>query len=280
MTSEKIQVLGLCRFSYPATKHAFQAQHTDNDAVRDFLYDAHRLTKRMMWFEHVFLPSVRKQTDQDFTILLLMGEELPEPFLGAVMTLISDIRQIVPIFKPQLRHRLLCKELFLAARDPNADIIVEFRPDDDDAFAIDYVESLRKKMDWVRPCLREHDAVALDFQRGFLLETKGNGVNVRALTVPLWTPALAVYLQPGSDRCIMDCEHHRIFASMPVISDSSRVMFVRGGHDTNDSHINLIRAQMLKLEPDDIIGLLAKRFDIDLEAFESTWDRLRHFRSL
>ncbi|GEM_PF-292060 len=273
--TERIQVLGLCRFSFPATVQAFQVKHESEQAVRDALYSPARLKQRMMWFQHIFLPSVRKQTDQDFTILLLMGDDFPEPFLGQMMALISDISQIVPIFRPSQNHRLLCRELLHAARDPNADIIAEFRPDDDDAFAVDFVEQLRSKMDWVRPMLKQKGAVTLDFQRGFLIKAADDGVSVQAMSAQLWVPAFATYFFPGHKNCVLDYKHHRIFADMPVVSDSSRIMFIRGWHDTNDSRIIIRNARMLNFEPDRIIQLLKDRFDIDLEAFDAAWEGLR-----
>ena len=60
-----MQILGLCRFSYPATD-GFQVVHDTVKARRDYLYSPARLEERFRLFETTTLPCFREQTDPDF----------------------------------------------------------------------------------------------------------------------------------------------------------------------------------------------------------------------
>ncbi len=272
---QTIQVIGLCRFSFPAPLTTFQVKHETMEERRAALYSTARLQQRFMWFEHVFLPSIRAQTDPDFTMLLLLGDDFPEPWRSKLHDLIADVPQIMPLYRPSQNHRKLCRELFHAARAPDADVVVEFRLDDDDAVAVDFVEQLRAHYPVIAPLMQHDGKAGLDFQRGFLVESLDDGLRVRAMSVPQWTPALAAYFRPGHKNCIMDFKHLSIWARMPVVSRSDMLMFVRGSHDTNDSRVIPTRAVPVKIDPEDIVSKFRSRFGIELEALDQAWEKLR-----
>ena len=73
----RIQVLGLCRFSYPANLDAFKTRHTTMDERKANLWSYSRMALRFFWFENVVLPCLQAQSDPDFTVLVLTGEDLP-----------------------------------------------------------------------------------------------------------------------------------------------------------------------------------------------------------
>jgi len=56
-TDMNIQVLGLCRFSFPSSG-AFQIEHATIQERREALYAPHRLAQRLAWFENALLPSI------------------------------------------------------------------------------------------------------------------------------------------------------------------------------------------------------------------------------
>ena len=78
-----LQLLGLCRWSYPAGPDAFKGQFGATlDEIRAAVYAPERLDTRLFLLEHVVLPSLKAQTDPDFRIVMLLGENLPEPWRG------------------------------------------------------------------------------------------------------------------------------------------------------------------------------------------------------
>ena len=71
-----MQVIGLCRFSYPALG-GFQVEHETVEDRIAFLYAEHRLEERFRLMETVALPCIRHQTDPDFELIIVIGDQLP-----------------------------------------------------------------------------------------------------------------------------------------------------------------------------------------------------------
>src|SRR6056297_3319349 len=133
---EKIQALGLCRFSYPSAPGGFEDQDRSFDEVRARLYDPNRLALRFLWFEQVALPSMRAQTDPDFELVVLAGDRLPAVWRDRLEANARATPQIRPVFLEEGEvHRVACRIAMRAHRDPAADVVAEFRLDDDDAVA-------------------------------------------------------------------------------------------------------------------------------------------------
>lgn len=273
-----VQVLGLCRWSYPSELKAFNTEFESEEALRAHLYGAGRMAVRLFYLEHVVLPCVAAQSDPEFTLVLMMGDQLPEPYRAQVLALIGGIPQIKPVFVPEgQNHRTICREVMMAERDPEARAVAEFRLDDDDAVAVDFVARTRAMFGAVRPAFRESKRAALDFCRGFVLATGAEGIEYRPVLAPYWTPALVIYVKPVNNGSLLDYPHMKVWKRMPTLTLQKDVMFLRGAHDDNDSAIAL-RAQGREDFPVDLTqmpGLLRDRFGIDIEAMENAWAALR-----
>ena len=71
-----MQVIGLCRFSYPAIG-GFQVEHETLEERITYLYDPNRLQERFRLLETIALPCLRHQTDQNFDLIIVVGDSLP-----------------------------------------------------------------------------------------------------------------------------------------------------------------------------------------------------------
>ena len=71
-----MQILGICRFSYPAVG-GFQNEHNTVEARCNYLYSQERLNMRFSAFETLTLPSIRSQSDPNFTFAIIIGDSLP-----------------------------------------------------------------------------------------------------------------------------------------------------------------------------------------------------------
>ncbi|AHM03931.1 hypothetical protein roselon_01549 [Roseibacterium elongatum DSM 19469] len=273
---DRVQVQGLCRFSFPCTG-GFKKYHEDLEERRAALYSPIRLDQRLTWFEHVALPALRAQTDKDFTLHLLLGEDFPQPWRDRLMRLIADLPQIVPVFRAAGDHRSVCREVLWAGRDPQAATVAEFRLDDDDAVAVNYVQSLRRNWPRVRKLVSATGRLALDQGKGMVLEACDTGAIVPHLFLTMcWTPGLALYLRPDDTGTIMDFPHHKIWHRVPFVSLTEQVMFIRGDHATNDARTPWNATAPVANAPGDLGALLKTRFDIDLDAFAMAWQALDH----
>ncbi|SPH25098.1 hypothetical protein DEA8626_04134 [Defluviimonas aquaemixtae] len=262
----KIRVLGVCRFSLLVTD-GFQTMPAVLADRRATLFDPARLAVRFHWFEHVLLPSVRAQSDPDFTLLVVTSDDLPEPFLARLCDLIAPVPQLELVQAPPLPHGVACSSALRARMDPEADVVAEFRLDDDDAVAFDYVRRVRSDFrEYLAPLYEKRALVALDHCKGFVLTGIDGKADLHTVAAHLWTPALTLYMPPGHDRSLFDYPHHLLFRRMSVLSLQDSVMYVRGVHGFNDSGVAK-RHLSEPIESGRARDWIANRFGIDLDAF-------------
>lgn len=272
--AEGVQIQGLCRFSFPCTG-GFKKYHASLEERREALYAPKRLDERTLWFEHVFLPPLLAQTDVDFKVHLLCGEDLPAPWRNRVEAAIADVPQVQAHWREPGDHRAICRDVMWGGRDVSRAVVAEFRLDDDDAVAIDYVQQLRRSWGKVARLANFQGRVAVDHGKGMVLEARGDGsIKPHVLNTHCWSAGLAIYLKPDDEAIVMDFPHHKIWARVPFVNLTDSVMFIRGDHAHNDAKTPLAAALPIPAKPEEIAPLIARRFGIDFPAFEVEWRKL------
>ncbi|MCD9147451.1 putative rhamnosyl transferase [Pseudophaeobacter flagellatus] len=229
-----MQVIGLCRFSYPAIG-GFQVEH---DSIEDriaFLYAEARLEERFQLLETIALPCLREQTDQDFELIVVIGDSLPTRHADRLRDLCADISQITIHVEPPRKQREVMKEILNAARrDPKAPCL-QFRHDDDDAISVDFVERLRETITDCPGLVAKHRTLAVDFNRGYIAELGAKGIAATEIHRPYYVAALGMYVKGNCPLTIMNYAHHKILRFMPTVTISDEPMFVRSHNGYNDS---------------------------------------------
>ena len=247
MDSRDMQVIGLCRFSYPALG-GFQVEHDTPDARAAYLYAPERMEERFRTFEAFTLPPLRAQTDQDFTFLVVIGDDFPARYYDRLMALLADVPQAVVQERPPGPHRPVMKDAINSVRDSRKLPCFQFRMDDDDAVAVTYIQKLREAAQDCRPLLRKHRHVAIDFNQGWIARPSAAGIEARPTIEPLWTAGLAMSSKPSAANTIMNFGHSKLARFMPVVSFPGEDMFLRGHNDFNDSRLTG-RPKKVDLEP-------------------------------
>ena len=138
----RMQVIGICRFSYPA-EGGFQRLHESLEERCAYLYEDERLNKRFATLETVTLPSIRSQTDKDFSFFVFIGSSLPQASKDRIYAAVRDIPQVQIIEREPGPYRTEMQSIFDEVRNPDAEICAQFRLDDDDAVGVDFVKNLR-----------------------------------------------------------------------------------------------------------------------------------------
>lgn len=231
----RVQMLGLCRFSYLGGR-GFQVEHTSIDERRAFLYDPERLARRWHWFEQITLPGLAAQTDPDFTVVLMTGPDLPEPWMGKLREASAQVPQLkLQIVQPMQYHLQACKHALMPHKDPAAEVIGHFRMDDDDAVAVDYVERARADFALVEPVWRQKRAASIDYMRGLVLKASAKGVAVEPRMIYNAVAALTVYLGPEDERSATQLPHWRLAHYMPGLILPEQIMYCRFLNHDNDS---------------------------------------------
>lgn len=276
--SVRVQALGLCRWNYPSAPGAFQRDAKGGlSAIRAALYDPARLAMRLFFLEHVVLPPLRSQTDTDFRVVLLMGDQLPDAPRRRVLELIADIPQISPVFAEEGRpHQEICRQVMQAEREADARAVAEFRIDDDDAVAVDFIERTRDGFLRTKAMFRTGGKLALDFNRGFILATGHDGLDVHPVFARYWTPGLVVFQRPNSDQSLLDFNHAQLWKRIPTVTFPKVPMFLRGAHGGNDSSVshNPHNAETAWTNSEQMIEILRERFDFNYKSANDAWVRL------
>jgi len=261
----RVQVLGLLRFSYPSVYN--KRGLDDFDAYRRTLYDDQRLKRRLVWFKHVVLPSLANQTDQDFDCVLLVGDQLPEPYKSELSAMVAEVPQIKICWEEEgQRHRLAIKKLVEGHSDPKADVVAEMQLDDDDALGRYVVERTRAFGPQMASMLTDVQWASLDFLKGLVMQMDPDGYQIRAAACPLWTPGLMTFRKPSTPTMIRRMSHLDLWKVMPVLSLATPLSYLRGAHEDNASNFkNRWDRHCLDDDLGDVEKLAFQEFGIDLD---------------
>ena len=260
-----MQVIGLCRFSYPGMG-GFQVEHETLQDRIDYLYAEDRLEERFRFFETITLPSIRAQVDPDFTFIVLIGDSLPQVHHERLQALLRDVPQAVLVSRPPGPHRGVMKEVINSVRARRAEPCLQFRLDDDDAVAVTFVARLRQAGAEVAGLLDAHRHIALDFPKGYVARPEATGLSAAEIFEPFWTPGLALMVRGDVDLTIMNFAHHRMGRVMPSLSFPEEIMRFRGHNDFNDSRQKR-KVKRFDLKPLDAAGeqLFRDAYNIDAD---------------
>lgn len=269
-----MQVIGLCRFSYPAIG-GFQVDFDSFQEKLDYLYAPARLNERFATFETITLPPLRAQTDPDFTFVVVIGETLPDTYRARLEALLCDMPQAVIVAHPPAQHRPMMKQIINAARTRFDAPCLQFRMDDDDAVAVDFVERLRGVARDIRGLARQKRLIAIDFNRGFLIRPGPKGIVATETSTPYQTAALAMLVSPPSRLTIMNFAHQKLADRMTTVTFTDTIMMLRGHNAFNDSRQGPATKRH-KLTLMDATGeaLLRDRFNIDPDAVRAAFSAL------
>ncbi|MDO5648817.1 glycosyltransferase [Paracoccus sp. (in: a-proteobacteria)] len=231
----KVQMLGLCRFSYLGLR-GYQVDHQTLNERRAYLYDPARLARRWQWFTQMALPAWRAQTDPDFTLVLMTGPDLPEPYLSGLRDLCDATPQLrLSVVPPMDRHLPACRAAIEPHLDPSADVIGHFRHDDDDAVTTDYVARSRQAFRRVRGLWKVQGKLSLDFSRGVMLRVQDGQAEFTPRICHNMGVALTIFLRPDADESALHYDHSKLGRWMPGVSIPEPLMFIRSIHGDSDS---------------------------------------------
>lgn len=229
-----MQVIGLCRFSYPA-EGGFQVEHGDIDARRAYLYAPERITARLRSFEAITLPALRAQTDPDFTFVVLVDAALPDALAERLMALLEDVPQAVVVPRPPGPHRKVCQEVLNSARVDRGAPCIQYRLDDDDAVAVDFTARLRADAVRLAPLCAVNRLVTLDYNRGYIVSPDAEGLRAEEAVLPYYPMGMAMVVQGGVAQSIMNFAHGKVAQFMPTVTFTDTPMYLRGHDAFNDS---------------------------------------------
>lgn len=253
MTPQDMQVIGLCRFSYPALG-GFQIEHQSIEERRAFLYTPERMEERFRTFEAIALPGLRAQTDPNFHFLIVIGDCMPKVYMDRLYALVEDMPQVVIVPRRPQQHRPAMQAILNEYRDRESPMpCLQFRHDDDDAIAVTFVEKFRQAAHDCRGLLASNRYFAVDFNQGFSAEANAQGVSAQPVHLRYYGVAFGMAIRPGVRLSLMNFGHNKVDRNMPTVTFTGEDMFLRGHNQFNDSRQGP-NVQKAKLEPLDAEG--------------------------
>lgn len=269
----RVQMLGLCRFSYVGLR-GYQRDHTGIEERRAFLYDPARLARRWLWFTTLALPGWLAQTDPDFTLVIMTGPDLPDPYLSQLRDLAGGHPQLrLELVPPMDRHLDACRAAIAAHVDPAADAIGHFRHDDDDAVALDYVARARADFAQVQGLWRPEGHLSLDHSRGLMMQVGAQGAGFVPRIAHNMGVALTIFLRPDQPKTALHFNHTRLPLWMPGVAVTRPLMFIRGIHADSDSG-DIGPGLPWDIAPDALDRQLSLRFGLDRATLDGLARRL------
>ncbi len=265
-----LQVIGLCRFSYPAIG-GFQVEHETIEDRIAYLYGTARLEERFRLLETVALPCIKAQTDQDFELIIVIGDQLPKVHFDRLHDITADIEQVRIISEPPRPQREVMKEIFNKSRKDPSLPCLQFRHDDDDAFAVDFIERLRAASDDAKALTAQHKAVNFDWNKGIVAEFSKDGIASTDIFRQLYPAAMGMQIRGNCHLTIMNFAHEKIARFMPVVSYADPQMFVRSHNGSNDSRqkpVKKVPVEPINLED---AKMFKDRFAIDIDRITSVF---------
>ncbi|WP_298858284.1 putative rhamnosyl transferase [uncultured Sulfitobacter sp.] len=229
-----MKTVGICRFSYQG-KGGFKLGIDDPPALAAFLYDEARMEERFRLFEAITLPCIAAQTDPDFTFLIVTGNWFPKHYLERLKTLTARISQCVIRQYPPRPHRKIMAKAVNDWRGAPDSTCLQFRLDDDDAMALNFVERFKQTAHDLSAITAQHSSVAVDFNQGYVFTAGAAGVKLWPYHYPYSAIALGMIVQAGSDDTIMSHGHQNLWKTMPTLTLTGEDMMMRGHNDFNDS---------------------------------------------
>lgn len=236
-----VQVIGLCRFSYPALG-GFQSEHETIQERTRFLYDNTRLEERFRLFESFTLPSLQAQTDPDFTLIVVIGTDMPVARREQLEALLKNLPQARLQAMPPGPHRTIMAQVINEARGADRRPCIQFRMDDDDAIACDFVAKARDVARDAAPLIERNRLTAIDFTHGHIAQPTARGILAGSVARQYWVPSLAVIAQSGVSLTVMNFNHVKLWQFMPTLTLNDPDMYVRGISDWNTSGVRAATA--------------------------------------
>ncbi len=259
-----MQAIGLCRFSYPALG-GFQVKHETIEERIAYLYEDKRLEERFQLLEAVALPCLRAQTDPNFSLIIVVGDQFPAHHMARLEALIEDLPQAIIHQEPPRNQRQVMKDILNEARIDPEEPCLQFRYDDDDAVSVDFIEKLRRMAAVGMPLLKESRTVAFDWNRGYVAEFGADGISGVAIHRQFYVASLGMLIRGNCAATIMNFAHEKIPQFMPAITSPEPDMFVRSHNGFNDSRQKNVKAVPVTPLTPEQEQLFRDRFAIDVD---------------
>lgn len=265
----KAKCIGVMRFSV-LTPTYYSERFDGVEAIAAHIFAPERMALRFHIFAKLVLPSLLKQSDDGFDLVILTADRLPVDHLSRLLALTADAPNIHVQPVGTDNHYQLLKAGYDLIDPGDATHRILFRLDDDDAVDINYI----KRLKWI--CRQLHkmhpkDATyAVAFNRGFYVKSNAQGPNAvfdATERAPL-SAGTALLAPRDYPRNPYRYNHRALAQYYNTYSDISVPAFIRTIHGDNKSTPTQMGLTNTK-QPGRVDRLLRQHFGVTREEMEA-----------
>ena len=269
----KTQIIGLVRFSYIA-KNGFRNTFDSLEDTRAFLFEPGRMAFRLRMLEEICIRSMRNQTDQNFQLIILVSLSLPTAYLNRVKEITAPLKGAVVIAEPPKWMVQVTQSSFKKLVEPDTDYVINFRLDDDDALAVDYIANLRETAQKLVAGGLADEPTVIAHSKGIYWDiAKGeDGLRPKTEVKPLGL-ACAMITKSDMPVSVFRWNHRDMGGYFPLLTLPGDIMFIRSLHAFGDSE-TVVPKWETQSEPVEMADILQKRFCLNIKDLTIGWQEM------
>lgn len=259
----KVKTVGLLRFSV-LTPTYYSERFKTLEETAAHIFSPERMELRFRLFEKLCLPSLVRQSDPDFDMVVLTAESMPERYLTRLLDLVEPLPNIHCLPVGTGNHYKLLQKGYNSVPAEECSHRILFRLDDDDAVDMNFIKRTKRLAEGLLRLQGPKTPFVIAYNRGFYLRSTGAEVEVfdACERAPLSTGTTLV-APVGSGANPYRFNHRKLAQHFNTFSDISVPAFIRTIHGDNKSN----PAQMgltHKLTEAQIANQLEKHFGITM----------------
>jgi len=257
-------MIGLVRFSV-LTPTYYSERFDTLEETAAHLFSRERMELRFRLFENLCLPSLMRQTDSDFDMVVLTAESMPDRYMQRLLDLIEPLPNIHLVPVGTENHYRLLQNGYASVPTEGYSHRILFRLDDDDALDLNFVRRTKHLAAGLMDLQGPDTPFVIAYNRGFYVQTtpEGNEIFDACERAPLSTGTTLVAPRghgPNPYRFV----HRKLAQHYNTFSDISVPGFIRtihGDNKSNPSQMGITR----KMKEHQIAQQLREHFDVDID---------------
>ncbi|MCC5993542.1 MAG: hypothetical protein JJT99_13590 [Rhodobacteraceae bacterium] len=228
-------IIVVIRFSYVA-RSGFRVNKLSEREVRAQLYADQRLARRFAMFEALTLPSLRAQTDQDFTTVVVIGDDFPAGWRARLESLLHKLGDGRVVALPPQGNYGATKAALTSCLHDRATHVVSMRLDDDDALGRNCIAETRRIVPLLHQISGPGNPAVIAFNKGLFLEMGPERNQLYGVVEKLPLGIGMSMVAPRDARpTIFSLDHRQVHTRFNCYTDGVNTRFIRTVHRDNDS---------------------------------------------
>ena len=223
-----MRAYGHCRFSWFGISDTGR-EIKDVEDAQARLWHPHRMAIRFHLFESLLLPSLACQTDPDFTLLVIVSEDMPQVYQDR-LDATAEAFPFVRLNRTLMReYSAMIHPFMVETTAGGTECAVHFRIDDDDALPATYIARLR------HDALRLEPGALICYSYGIVGFLHGGRAYHGFRHMPFHAQGLARLAGPGALRSPLHLQHRSAGDAYPSYVDPSFTGFHFTQHLVNNT---------------------------------------------